>query len=344
VDWGSRLASAMRASGCVTCCSGCGGDGTQHPSYTSRCKHRVQSLKSRRNNISVCICTYKRPQLLRWALEKLGNQETDNLFTYSIVVVDNDQMESAKGVVDTFASSSVVPITYCVEVEQNIALARNRAFSLASGGYIAFLDEDEFPVQGWLLALYSACGAGVDGVLGPVVPHYENSPPSWVIKGKFFDRPRHQTGFKIDWTEGRTGNLLLKREILKRIEGPFRAEYGSGGEDRDLFARLILAGHSFIWCDEAVVYETVPPARWKRSFMLRRALLRGKVDLVDPAERMPNLARSTIAIPLYAVLLPFLFLTGHHRFMRFLVKLFDHLGRILTFLRVDPVKEKYVTE
>jgi succinoglycan biosynthesis protein ExoM len=188
----------------------------------------------------------------------------------------------------------------------------------------------------------SECKA--DGVLGPVKPHFENEPPRWIIKGRFFERPTDDTGFTIDWTKGRTGNLLFKRRILDGMEEPFKPEFGSGGEDRNFFKRMIGRGHVFVWCNEAVAYETVPPVRWKRSFMLKRALLRGKVSLADPSSRMLNLTKSVIAIPAYTVALPFLLVMGQHRFMKYLVKTFDHLGRILTFLGIDVVKEKYVTE
>ena len=46
-------------------------------------------------HVSVCICTYKRPVLLKRLLEGLGEQDTSGLFTFSIVVVDNDQIGRA---------------------------------------------------------------------------------------------------------------------------------------------------------------------------------------------------------------------------------------------------------
>ena len=55
---------------------------------------------------------------------------------------------------------------------------------------------------------------------------------------------------------------------------PFNPEFRQG-EDQDFFRRMIDHGHVFIWCNEAVAYEVVPPIRWKRTFMLKRALLRG---------------------------------------------------------------------
>ena len=296
-------------------------------------------------HISVCICTYNRAELLGRLLEELGKQDTNGLFSYSIVVADNDVAESGKGVVDRFASTSAIKIAYCVEPQQNIALARNRVIRNATGDWLAFIDDDEFPGKDWLLTLFEACRKyKSDGVLGPVKPYFEQEPPRWIIKGKFYDRPTHETGFMIDWTEGRTGNVLLKRSILKGNDEPFRREFGSGGEDRDFFKRMIGSGHKFVWCNEAIAYEVVPRVRWTRSFMLRRALLRGKVSMVNPASAKVDLAKSMIAIPAYALALPFLLALGQHAFMRYLIKICDHLGRVLAFIGVDPVKEKYVIE
>ena len=50
-------------------------------------------------HISVCICTFKRPDRIGPLLAKLDRQLTDGLFTYSIVVSDNDAGRSAEGAV-----------------------------------------------------------------------------------------------------------------------------------------------------------------------------------------------------------------------------------------------------
>ncbi|HKQ38036.1 MAG TPA: glycosyltransferase family A protein [Verrucomicrobiae bacterium] len=296
-------------------------------------------------HISVCVCTYKRPELLGKLLRELEHQETNGRFTYSVVIADNDAKESARGAVEQFARGSRLGITYCVEPEQNIALARNRVIQNAKGDWLAFIDDDEFPCKDWLLRLFEACHKyQVSGVLGPVLPFFEQEPPRWIIKGRFYDRPTHDTGFMIDWNEGRTGNVLLRRSVLDGIEGPFRPEFGSGGEDRDLFKRLFATGHRFVWCNEAAAYEVVPQVRWKRSFMLRRALLRGKVSLTNRASAPVELSKSLLAIPAYTVALPFLLALGQHAFMRYLIRLCDHLGRVLAFVGINPVKEKYVIE
>jgi glycosyltransferase involved in cell wall biosynthesis len=299
---------------------------------------------SEMSHISVCICTYKRPQLLSRLLDELANQETKGLFTYSIVIVDNDQSLSAKALVSEFSTSSAVPIKYCVEPRQNIALARNMAVENSEGDYVAFIDDDEFPTREWLLTLFEACNRyDVDGVLGPVKRYFDEQPPKWLIKSTFYERPTYPTGFVIDWRKGRTGNVLLKKQIFLAGSPPFRPEFRQG-EDQEFFARMIGKGHVFIWCNEAVAYEVVPPIRWRRAFMLRRALLRGAMEPKTPNFGMRSVLGSVIAVPAYIVLLPFALVWGHHRFMHLLVSLFDHLGKLLAVLGINPIKEQYVTD
>jgi succinoglycan biosynthesis protein ExoM len=295
-------------------------------------------------HISVCICTYKRPVFLRRLLAGLGVQETNNLFTYSIVVADNDQLRSAEPVVANFAKSVPISIKYCIEPHQNIALTRNKAIENADGSFIAFIDDDEFPCECWLLNIFQACTRHqVDGVLGPVLRHFDETPPRWLVKSNFYVRPRHETGFVMGWMECRTGNLLLDRRVFGAGETPFRPEFRTG-EDRDFFHRKIDQGRTFIWCNDAPVYETVPPSRWKCGFMLRRALLRGATAVLHPTFGPWNIAKSITAVLLYSVALPFSFLIGYHHFMSLLVRLFDHLGALLALMGLNPVKSEYVTE
>jgi len=296
--------------------------------------HRVAPSKvMQTHHISVCICTFKRENLLRQLLGKLENQQTEELFTYSVVVADNDSSESAKGVVAEFCSSHRLAVTYCVEPQQNIALARNKALQHADGDFVAFIDDDEFPENDWLCRLFKACVAyGVEGVLGPVKPYFEFDPPRWVKKGGFFDRPAYETGYRVNAHESRTGNVLFRRSILNDSGTPFGSEFDTGGEDIDFFRRMIEKGCAFVWCNEAVVNEVVPLARCNRNYLLKRALLRGSNFPKQRRNRIKNTVKSLIAIPCYALLLPFLALFGQHLFLTYLIKLFDHSSRLLAFL------------
>jgi succinoglycan biosynthesis protein ExoM len=295
-------------------------------------------------HIDVCVCTYKRPQCLKRLLEELDRQETNGRFSYSVIVVDNDRLRSAAPVVSAFANSCAIPIRYCVETQQSIPLARNKAVENAYGDYIAFIDDDEFPTKRWLLTLLAACEKySVDGVLGPVRRHFDQRPPNWLVKGNFYEREVYPTGSVLDWRDGRTGNVLLKKHVFASYPEPFKPEF-RGSEDTDFFRRMIERGHKFIWSEEAVAYEVVPPLRWKRTFMLRRALLRGAVALSYPTTGLWDILKSIIAVPTYALFLPFALMLGQHRFMDLLVRLCDHLGKLLALMGVDLVRGPYVTD
>jgi succinoglycan biosynthesis protein ExoM len=294
-------------------------------------------------HITVCICTYRRPELLKSLLLDLREQETGGFFTYSILVVDNDHQKSANAVVTEFAAGQKIHADYYVQPEQNIALARNMAIEHATGDFIVFIDDDESPIRRWLLTLFEACiKHKVDGVLGPVHPRYAETPPQWVVDGKFYARPTYPTGFVIDWRKGRTGNTFLRKEIFAGMSAPFKPEFRTG-EDQDFFRRMIEKGYVFIWCNEAVAYEIVPASRWNRSILLKRALLRGHASLAHPTFAVRDILTSAVAAPAYALALPFALMLGQGKFMSILVRLFDHLGRLLGFVGINPIKDPYVT-
>jgi succinoglycan biosynthesis protein ExoM len=298
-------------------------------------------MSSGSSHISVCICTFQRPLLLKRLLDKLEQQRTDNQFVYSIIVADNDVQLSARPVVAEFAAKSRIEVTYCSEVRQNIALARNKALEHSKGGFIAFIDDDEFPESDWLLRMLKTCeDYQAAGVLGPVRPYFEALPPRWITKGGFFERPEHPTGRMMDWEESRTGNLLFRRVILDGVPEAFKPEFGTGGEDKDFFMRMTQQGHAFRWCNEGVTYEAVPPVRWKRTYMLKRAMLRGKNILKHPTGRIGLVAQSVVAAPVYSLMLPFTLLLGQHVFMKYCIKFCDHAGRILALLGLNPIRER----
>lgn len=292
-------------------------------------------------DLSVCVCTYQRPMLLAKLVKALQHQDTEGLFAINVVVVDNDHARSAEKTVQDLKGHLSIPISYHNEPEQNIALARNKAIENTKGEFIAFIDDDEVPSKNWLINLYKACDEFcADGVLGPVVAYYEVEPPKWVLRGKFYERPHHRTGEVLQWPNTRTGNVLLRRHIFDNMENLFRREFGSGSEDRDFFRRMIAKGYRFVWCEEAPVYEAVTVERCTRSFMLKRALLRGQLPHFTTAD----FVKSLLAVPVYTAFLPFLLVGAHHLFMKYLIKNCDHIGRIFCFCGFNLIKEKYIVQ
>jgi glycosyltransferase involved in cell wall biosynthesis len=210
-------------------------------------------------------------------LDSLAKQNFHEPF--EIIVVDNDAGGGAAATVDSAKMRHAeLDIKYSVELQKGISFARNTAVSLAVGEFLAWIDDDETATENWLELLWKTRSlSGADAVFGPVVPIFPPASPSWPIRSRIFERPRHATGTVIDAREARTGNALVKASLFSGCVPPFDIKLANtGGEDYDLFARLQATGARYEWCDEAVVYELVPPERQQVKWVLERRL-RGSV-------------------------------------------------------------------
>jgi succinoglycan biosynthesis protein ExoM len=107
---------------------------------------------------------------------------------------------------------------------------------------------------------------------------------------------------------------------------------------------MIDKGHSFVWCNEAEVYEVLPPARWKRSFLIRRALFQGIFSLRNNGFPPLRIVQSAVAAPVYIAILPVGLILGPARFMNYAVKLSYHVGRLLALVGINPINQPYVTD
>jgi glycosyltransferase involved in cell wall biosynthesis len=233
-----------------------------------------------KDHVSVCVCTFRRPQLLQRLLESLAQQTVDSGITMELSVVDNDAEATAKMVVDDFSRRWPIRVIYDCEPERNISAARNRAVRNAAGDFVAFIDDDERAGPDWLDQLYGTLKRyQADGVLGPVIPELPEAAPAWLRKGQFLSRRRLATGTAIGAGDARTGNLLVRRAIFDDGDSWFDPAFGrTGGEDSDFFARQFCRGRAFVWCNEAIAFEAVPRERWKPSFHIRKLLRAGTLD------------------------------------------------------------------
>jgi succinoglycan biosynthesis protein ExoM len=294
-------------------------------------------------HICVCICTFKRPLYLRRLLNEVAKQSTGGLFTYSAVVADNDAAASARSVIEEFTATSALPIEYCVEPRPGISHARNAVLAKAEGEYLAFIDDDEFPAEGWLGTLFLQCNQyGADGVLGPVTRFFDDTPPRWLLKCQICDLRVNPTGMRVDWKESRTSNVLIRRKVVLGDTLPFRPKFKVCG-DEDFFQRKIAAGFSFIWSAEAVVFEVVPPSRWTRSYHLKRSLVQGAMSPMLAGFGVRDVLKSAVAIPVYLLVLPFTLLGGQHRLMDTLIRFCFHLGKLIALFRIEVLREPYLT-
>jgi glycosyltransferase involved in cell wall biosynthesis len=294
-------------------------------------------------HISICVCTLKRPRMLERLLREVAQLRTADLFTYSVVLVDNDAQQSAKDVAVRVGKETGLAIRYDVEPERNISLARNRSVRNADGSLIAFIDDDEFPGHDWLLNHFRVLtSSGADGVLGPVRPHFDGEGPTWLVKSGLLERSSLKTGEVIrDSIHTRTGNVLIRKSVFTDTGVFFDPRYGLvGGGDRIFFKETMAKGKVFVWSNEGCVFEIVSPGRQNRSYYVKRAWSRGVGAALETPFLSVSTAKSFIAIPLYTAALPVLFGLGQHLFMRYLVKDCDHISKVLGHLGIRVVPEK----
>jgi len=294
--------------------------------------------------ISVCICTYKRPELLARALNGIISQDTDNKFSFEVIVVDNDSKRSAEAIVKMYQGNADQKIVYDCEPEQNIALARNRTIRSASGNFIALIDDDELPAGNWLCKMYHCLKKyHADSVLGPVLPEFPSGAPEWLKKSGLCDRPRNVTGSPITHRDLRTGNILLQRKVFEKNDIWFDPSRGrTGGEDGEFLSRQIKSGRKFVWCDEAVVFERVQEDRWDESFYLKRSFLIGTINgkKARHSREFNAIIKPSIFLLVYSFLFLFSLLFGKHAWMKVLTKVYYNAGCALSFLALARVQNR----
>jgi len=230
------------------------------------------STKSDIPVIDVCVITYKRPHLLKNLLISLDNQNTSGLFTYRIIVVDNDRHRTAEAIIREIKPINC-SISYAVEPKKNIALARNKSLNLCGGDYVAIIDDDEWADKSWLYNLYRASiKYQADVVIGRVKAIFPPSAPEYIKKSLYFNPDRPKNGSAVDLSLCHTGNSFFKRSVIDRTFVRFDPQLGeTGGEDTRFFEDLKLKGYPAVWCDDALAFHYYPHNRANLRWMLQRA-------------------------------------------------------------------------
>lgn len=295
--------------------------------------------------ISVCICTYKRTALLAQLLDGLTRQHTGGEFTFEAVIVDNDALRSAEETVKRFQTGGApYAIIYDCEPVQSISLARNRTVRNAAGAYVATIDDDEAPAADWLHRMYSCLKAhDADGVLGPVLPHFPQEAPPWLVRSGLCNRPRHATGTPITLKDLRTGNTLLRRGIFEEGDMWFDPAKGlTGGSDAEFLIRQIRKGRRFVWCDDAVVFETVPEERWPDTYYLKRHFRVGTMvgEIARRSLKINLFVKFIVSVFAYSGLFLLTLPLGKHVWMRFLTRLYYNFGGLASFFKTTKVPQR----
>jgi len=279
-------------------------------------------------SVAVCIATYRRPGGLERLVDGLGALQFSRSAQplLDVIIADNDPQGSAAAPCAELAQTCRWPMVYVVDPRCGIPYARNAAVCAArerGAELIAFIDDDEVPEPAWLDELLAVMATyQADVVTGPVLPLFEVEAPAWVLRGRFFERPRYQTGVRLD--RAYTGNVLLRARVLDTLSGPFDERKAlSGGTDTHLFLQVADAGHRIVWADGAVVHEWNPPSRLTARWLVRRAFRASSNWSSSERElraslpvRVARIAKAFGRMAQGMILLPLGLLAGRHLLVR----------------------------
>ena len=236
------------------------------------------AVTRREERVVVTVCTRQRPRMLQSCLHSLAHQSVPDHVSFSIVVVENNESDACRTMVEKLAAQAGTPsLTYAHEPRIGIPIARNRTLDLAleqDADWIAFIDDDEVADPHWIANLMQAAQTHKADVLqGRVEWSDEGSGLGRLIRDirESKSQARGPTGTRLDMA---ATNCTMMRASIARIDGwglRFNeAMRFSGGSDSEFFSRAATRGAVICWVEEAVVQETMPVERLTLRYQLQR--------------------------------------------------------------------------
>jgi glycosyltransferase involved in cell wall biosynthesis len=239
---------------------------------------------------TLAICTHNHANELRATLADLESLEPP-VGSWELLIVDNASTDSTAEVLRSLkVSIANSPARIVHEPQLGVAHARNRAIAEAKGSYVVFIDDDETPAAN-LLRVYEVLLARwqPDAVGGRIEVRFVGGErPMWLqdellgFLGKLDYGPDVLRLDRRD-TPIFTGNAAFKRSIVQGLGGfdtllGRRGSQNSGGEDSDLYRRLIAAGHHVRWCRDAVIYHRISAKKMRRGYFWELHYRMGKAE------------------------------------------------------------------
>jgi GT2 family glycosyltransferase len=222
-------------------------------------------------SITVVVCTRDRAPLLRGALQAILGLDYP---CFDIVVVDNASRTTATQdlVHNEFADPRV---SLVLEPTPGLSNARNTGLRHARGDIVAFTDDDVIVDRAWLREISAGfekdpaavCVTGLvpAGEVRSRAQHYFDGRVSWSksVVPQVYSLAKPPAGmptfpFCIG-AYGTGANFAIDRRAALRLGG-FDPALGvgtrtGGGEDIDMFTRVVLAGHSLVVQPSAIVWH-----------------------------------------------------------------------------------------
>jgi GT2 family glycosyltransferase len=222
--------------------------------------------------VTIIVCTRDRTTELQQCLRTLQQVTYDPL---EIIVVDNAPGGDTTMKAVTALARSDPRIRYTCEQSPGLSRARNHGMARAQYDIVAFTDDDTMVDPGWPSAVAAgfaadpeaACVTGLvaSSALDTGSERYFDSRYSWgeAFEPRRYDLTAHRHPSRLyPFSAGIFGagaNFAVRRSALAPIGGfdPLLGAGGPGrgGEDLDMFLRVILAGGRICYVPSALVWH-----------------------------------------------------------------------------------------
>lgn len=231
--------------------------------------------------LSIAVCTWKRPRLLRQALRSIARTTIPSGLAWEVVVVDNDGAGEVARVAEELAGR--LPLRVVVEPRLGLSVARNRAVAEARGDYILWADDDVIVGPRWIAEYVAAFERHPDAVAfgGPIRARFEGKPPAWLMRSRevigaaFAERDlgAHEHPLAAPERLPYGANFAVRMDAQRRHRfDPRLGRRGtrlSGGEELALLETLLDEGGEGWWVPRAGVEHVVPRERQTLGFLER---------------------------------------------------------------------------
>ena len=262
---------------------------------------------------TVAICTHNHADQLATTLPALSALAAPEV-AWELLIVDNASTDATSEILGR-SDWHVAGIENRVVREERlgVANARNRAIAESRGEYVLFLDDDETPDPDWLRAMERHIDRyAPDAIGGPYRVTFEGAPrPAWLQDDLLgflgaLDHGPQPMPLTSPSTQIYTGNSAFRKATFDRYRAldPGLGRRGSnraGGEDTEMYRRLVAAGCNLRWAPDAVIYHRTRTEKLSRPYFLdlhyelgksEGAIKRGRSSRVPPLWSFSHLARA----------------------------------------------------
>ncbi|MBC6996581.1 glycosyltransferase [Neolewinella lacunae] len=227
--------------------------------------------------VTVVICTYQRPDLLRQCLRGLREQTVATDY-FRVLVVDNAGEAACAAVVAEFGAS------YVREPQTGLSHARNRGWREVTTEWVFYLDDDGIPAPDMLAAFRDVVSRpGISAVGGKFGHYFREAPPRWVYhyySGEVC--PSAATKLSVLGPEEYLlGGIMAFRTSLLRELGGFDTQLGMRGraigygEENELQDRIRASGKPIHYCPQIRMVHLVAASKCRVRQHLAMAYAHG---------------------------------------------------------------------